>query len=155
MTLYDLKQLNFLYKEIDRLKYKIDNYKPAEIVVDSVRASSAMFPYVEHTVTIEGIEQNHYSLPDLQDKLYSFRKRLANQILYIEDEIILLLKTMWEEFNRLEDIEDKMFTKYISKDIIRNFIKEELPDDEIMKCCENFDENGVYLRKKLEELLGE
>ena len=72
-----------------------------------------------------------------------------------KDDIILLLKTMWEEFNRLEDIEDKMFTKYISKDVIRKFIKEELPDDEIMKSCEMFDENGVYLRKKLEELLGE
>lgn len=101
MTLYDLKQLNFLYKEIDRLKYKIDNYKPAEVVVDSVRASSAMFPYVEHTVTIEGIEQNHYSLPDLQDKLYSFRKRLANQILYIEDEI-----------EKIEDSEIRLIISY-------------------------------------------
>lgn len=70
-----------------------------------------------------------------------------------KDVIISLLKTMWEEFNRLENIEDKMLTKCVNKDIIRNFIKEELPDDEIMKSCEMFDMNGVYLRKKLEELL--
>lgn len=87
MTLKDLKQLNFLYKEVDRLKYRIANYKPAEVVSDSVRGSSAAFPYVEHSIVVEGLEKTTYSLPALQEKLYDFKKRLNNQILYIEDEI--------------------------------------------------------------------
>ena len=87
MTLNDLKQLNFLYKEVDRLQYKVDNYRPADVVVDSVKGSSDIFPYVEHSIVIEGLEQKPYILPALQDKLADFKRRLTNQILYIEDEI--------------------------------------------------------------------
>lgn len=87
MNLNDLKQLNFLYKEVDRLQYKIDNYKPAEIVVDTVRGSSPCFPFVEHSIVIEGLEQKKDNLSVLMDKLTSFKARLNNQILYIEDEI--------------------------------------------------------------------
>lgn len=110
----------------------------------------------------EALDIIHETYKEVIDNGDFFSKDEIKQIIGYEenedvskDEIISLLKTMWEEFNRLEDIEDKMFTKYISKDIIRNFIKEELPDDEIMESCEMFDMNGVYLRKKLEELLGE
>jgi hypothetical protein len=87
MTLNDLKQLNFLYKEVDRLKYKIEHYRPAEIVADSVKGSSAMFPYVEHSFVIEGYEQKKDSLSAMNNKLEDFKRRLNNQILYIEDEI--------------------------------------------------------------------
>ena len=87
MNLNDLKQLNFLYKEVDRLQYKIDNYKPAEIVVDTVRGSSPCFPFVEHSIVIEGLEQKKDNLSVLMDKLTSFKARLNNLILYIEDEI--------------------------------------------------------------------
>lgn len=47
----------------------------------------------------------------------------------------------------------KIDNDFISKDKIREFIKEELPDDEIMKCCERYDINGIYIREKLEKLL--
>ena len=87
MTLNDLKQLNFLYKEVDRIQHKIDTYKPSEIVVDSVKGSSTCFPYVAHSIVIEGLETKPYSLPLLHDKLSNYKKRLTNQILYIEDEI--------------------------------------------------------------------
>lgn len=36
---------------------------------------------------------------------------------------------------------------------IREFIKKELPDDEIMECCSICDVNGVAIRKELEKLL--
>lgn len=35
---------------------------------------------------------------------------------------------------------------YISKDKIREFIKENLPDDEICSCCDNYDSNGVAIK---------
>lgn len=52
--------------------------------------------------------------------------------------------TTWEEY-----------TTWVDKDKIREFIKNELPDDEIMKCCSNYDVNGVRLRKELQKLLEE
>lgn len=59
--------------------------------------------------------------------------------------------------NYCNELEHELYEEgnFIHKAVIMKFIKEELPDDEIMKSCENFDCNGVYLRKKLEELLGE
>ncbi len=41
------------------------------------------------------------------------------------------------------------------KDKIRKFIKEELPDDEIMEVCSCYDVNGVSLRRELEKMLKE
>ena len=41
------------------------------------------------------------------------------------------------------------------QDKIKKFIKDELPDDEIMECCGTYDVNGVLLREELEKLLGE
>lgn len=45
------------------------------------------------------------------------------------------------------------FKDYIRKDKIREFIEKELPDDEIMECCETYDVNGIRLRKELEEII--
>ncbi len=45
--------------------------------------------------------------------------------------------------------------QYISKDKIREFIKENLPDDEICSCCDNYDSNGVAIKINLENLLKE
>ena len=101
MKLNDLKQLNFLYKEIDRLQYKIDNYKPAEIVADTVRGSSPCFPFVEHSIVIEGLEQKKDNFDLLLDKMRDFKKRLNNQILYIEDEI-----------EKIEDSEIRLIISY-------------------------------------------
>lgn len=48
---------------------------------------------------------------------------------------------------------DYVKQEYISKDKIKAFIKEELPDDEICSCCEIFDINGIDLKRKLQSLL--
>lgn len=97
-----------------------------------------------------------------------FEKMIAN---YINADTQLIDKLIDENTRLKEELKNKsvidleeyakqdtisvLGKEYISKDIIRKFIKEELPDDEIMETCEMFDINGVYLRKKLEELLGE
>ena len=44
---------------------------------------------------------------------------------------------------------------YIPKDQIRDFIKEYLPSDDVMKICKMYDINGIIVREKLEELLKE
>lgn len=41
----------------------------------------------------------------------------------------------------------------ISKDKITNFIKKELPDDEICTMCDVYDVNGIEVKNKLQELL--
>jgi len=41
------------------------------------------------------------------------------------------------------------------KEEIREFIKKELPDNEIMECCSNYDVNGVAIRKELEKILAD
>ena len=51
---------------------------------------------------------------------------------------------------RIEVIDER---ELISKKEIREFIKKELPDDEIMECCSICDVNGVAIRKELEKLL--
>lgn len=73
----------------------------------------------------------------------------------IGQKIKRLKNTIIELHNKLDEGNSKVERDYISKDKIIEFIKNELPDDEIMQCCETYDSNGVYLRKKLEELLEE
>ena len=53
---------------------------------------------------------------------------------------------------RIEVIDER---ELISKKEIREFIKKELPDDEIMECCFNYDVNGVAIRKELEKILAD
>lgn len=63
----------------------------------------------------------------------------------------------YEDLERLKELDlIKIKGKeYISKDKIRAFIKEELPDDEIMETCQMYIINGVLIREKLEKLLEE
>lgn len=51
---------------------------------------------------------------------------------------------------RIEVIDER---ELISKKEIREFIKKELPDDEIMECCSICDVNGIEIRKGLEKIL--
>lgn len=80
-----------------------------------------------------------------------------------------LLNLIRKQQKEIEDLEtkleiEKIDNKYnqeerdeetIPRYKIREFIKEELPDDEIMKWSIIYDVNGIDLRKKLEELLEE
>lgn len=84
-------------------------------------------------------------------------KILANYIDKLQKANKYLKERLEFRVNYCNELEHELYEEgnYIHKAAIRKFIKEELPDDEIMKTCEMFDINGVYLRKKLEELLGE
>lgn len=51
------------------------------------------------------------------------------------------------------NLERHIKNNYISKDKIKKFIKEELPEEEICKSCDIYDVNGVSLKEKLEKIL--
>ena len=59
----------------------------------------------------------------------------------------------WEKCYRA--IQELLSENWVDKDVIREFIKKELPDDEIMECCSNYDVNGVAIRKELEKILAD
>lgn len=87
LLLKDLKELDFLNKEIEQLQRKIENYRPAEVVSDSVRGSSATFPYTEHRFVIEGIEKKPDSLTEYINKLREYKEKLHQKNIDIEKEI--------------------------------------------------------------------
>ena len=76
ITRKDLNNLIYLRQEIKHLQGKIDRYKPAEVVIDSVKGSSPTFPFVEHSVKIEGLEQKKDTLGEYISKLQEFQKKL-------------------------------------------------------------------------------
>ena len=55
--------------------------------------------------------------------------------------------SMIDEIFKLQEENEEL------KDKIREIIEKELPDDEIMKCCNVYDVNGVSLRKELEKII--
>lgn len=87
---------------------------------------------------------------DIEDVLYLIEKQ-QEEIEELKDRNKELTEAIEEWINgeRINDI------KHISKDKIREFIKKELPDDDIMVTCNNYDINGVLIREKLEQLLEE
>ena len=87
ITKKDLKKIDYLHHEIDYIKKKIADYKPAKVVRDSTRGSSAQFPYTEHTMTIEGMENKKDYLTEYYDKLYRFKFKLQEEIKRIETDI--------------------------------------------------------------------
>lgn len=87
ITKSDLDNLNYLHQEIDYIQKKIDQYKPAEIVSDSVKGSSTTFPYTQHTIIIEGLEQKEDKMTTFWNQLREFKEKLENEKMRIELEI--------------------------------------------------------------------
>jgi hypothetical protein len=67
-----------------------------------------------------------------------------------KDDIISLIKLMWEEFNRLEDIEDYMETQCISKKRIKAKIKE-LEEKDKASSSNVYGYGIKFLKELLEE----
>ena len=105
-------------------------------------------------------------MSDEEKKVIDKLKRSANYFVMpiYETKIILeLIEKQAKEIEELKkpkyiiDCETNKITKltnnFISKDKIKEFIKEELPDDEICECCNIYDVNGIELKLKLQSLL--
>lgn len=87
ITRKDLDNLMYLKQEVKHLQSKIENYRPAEIVVDSVKGSSPVFPYTEHTIKIEGLELKKDTLSEYYSKLRELKEKLSKEEQRIEEEI--------------------------------------------------------------------
>lgn len=87
ITQSDLKNLIYLRNEIEHIKRKIKRYKPAEVVIDSVQGSSPVFPYVQHTVKIEGLETKKSQMNQYFEKLKRNKEKLEKEEKRIEAEI--------------------------------------------------------------------
>lgn len=110
LTKKDLQNLDYLEREIAYYDSKIENYKPAEVVVDSVGGSDAQFPYVQHTFTIEGIEQKR-GIDEYLDKRINFRKQLREEKQRIEDELEQIENSKIRQIIQLRYIERKSWNE--------------------------------------------
>ena len=100
-------------------------------------------------------EKFRYAVPDDMISLnYIAIDELKQKFGYDEDMVVSketifeMIDNMWDEFNRLEDLEDKMDTQYISKDKIKAKIKE-LEE----KMLNDYDLKYHYQKQVLQELL--
>lgn len=61
MTIHQLEQYADLRREIKRLEHRIADMQAeaGRHVTDAVRGSSPQFPYTQHTVRIEGLDQRY------------------------------------------------------------------------------------------------
>jgi hypothetical protein len=92
----------------------------------------------------------------LKEEDFDVFKTIINLIEKQQKEIEELKKPKYLvhfENNKITKME--LINDYISKDKIREFIKKELPDDELMKWNIIYDVDGIDLRKKLEKILEE
>lgn len=97
------------------------------------------------------------------DRVYTINKNDIEQF----DMIINQIEKKQKEIERLNEIINSRYYHDLKcreleieinknwQDKIKKFIKDELPDDEIMECCGMYDVNGVRLREELEKLLEE
>ena len=110
-------------------------------------------PYWEQIMTKD--EMTIEEALTIIDDMYQDRYKIMSQ--KTEKETIVDLSKMdYIKFTNLEWASVRVLREIQSlRHKIREFIKNELPDDEIMKCCSNYDVNGVRLRKELQKLLEE
>lgn len=85
---------------------------------------------------------------DIEDLLNDIENHKDYQNI-LEKEQIKLRKAVLNLIEKLQKENQEL------KEEIREFIKKELPDNEIMECCSNYDVNGVAIRKELEKILAD
>lgn len=80
MTKEELLSLKNIKAEIEMLENQLNHIEP-EFVIDSVKGSSAHYPYTQHTVKIEGIDSIEYD-----NKVKRIRLRLSKKHKELLDE---------------------------------------------------------------------
>lgn len=128
-----LKQLRYLKKEIEVIKKQIDDLE-CTMVTDKVTGSSANFPYVARSFTIEGLDKEGYN--------HKF-KRLQNKLNRRMDELIELV----EETNTfIESIDDSLTRQIITLRYVNGLAWEQVAEsiggnntaDSVRKVAERF-----------------
>lgn len=110
-----LKRYRKLMSEVDLLKRQLEKTEP-EYVEDSVKGSSAYFPYTEHKVHIEG-----YDLDSYKRKVARLNRRIVNKMNELVDEKDSLIEFIYN----IEDSEIRQIFihKYIDGMIWREIAK--------------------------------
>lgn len=103
-----LSQINSTRKEIEELREKIDkiNNKPAKIVIDSVKGSSASYPYISHNCVIEGLD-NKKIIANKKSR-NKYKKQIKNK----EFKLIKLITNLEYELNNVEDSEIRRIIRH-------------------------------------------
>lgn len=103
-----LSQINSTRKEIEELREKIDkiNNKPAKIVIDSVKGSSASYPYISHNCVIEGLD-NKKIIANKKSR-NKYKKQIKNK----EFKLMKLITNLEYELNNVEDSEIRRIIRH-------------------------------------------
>lgn len=131
-----LSQINSTKKEIEELREKIDkiNNKPAKIVIDSVKGSSASYPYISHNCVIEGLD-NKKIIANKKSR-NKYKKQIKNK----EFKLMKLITNLEYELNNIEDSEIRR--------IIRHKYEEDLNWIQIMFKMEYDSESKAKMKLK-------
>ena len=107
-----LSQITSTRKEIEELKDKIKKIdeNPAKIVTDSVKGSSANYPYIQHNCLIEGIDEQR-AVRNKRNR-NKYKKLIKSRTLKLEK---LLVKLEYE-LNHIEDSEIRRIIQYRYED---------------------------------------
>lgn len=97
-----LKQIRYIKSEIEVIENQINNIEPT-MVTDKVTGSSAYFPYVQRSFTLEGIDTDEYErrvrrlqrkLIKRKEKLLQLQEEINNFIDSIEDSLVRQIITL-------------------------------------------------------------
>lgn len=97
-----LKQIRYIKSEIDVIENQINNIEPT-MVTDKVTGSSAYFPYVQRSFTLEGIDTEECerrtrrlqrNLIKRKEKLLELQEEVNNFIDGIEDSLVRQIITL-------------------------------------------------------------
>lgn len=133
MNKEQLKQLQYLKSEVEIIKSQIENLDYT-IATDKVKGSSAHFPYIERSFTIEGIDYEEYNR-----KVERLQRKLNRRI----DDLMDLL----EDINSyIESIDDSLIRQVITLRFVNGLTWEQVAQsiggnntpDSVRKVAERF-----------------
>lgn len=103
-----LNQIENLNEEVIDLNKRIEKLEkePDNIIQDSVKCSSEFFPYIQHSVLIEGIDMRK------QRNIKKLKRILKNK----QDKVQKLINNLEYELNNIEDSEIRRIIRYKYED---------------------------------------
>ncbi|QUH21093.1 RNA polymerase subunit sigma-24 [Alkaliphilus sp. B6464] len=107
MTEKELQKLHLIRKEIELLHKQINSLAP-EVITDKVTGSLSEFPYIMHSITISGIDEDEYNRKS---------KRLERKLKLRLDELMDAVEEIDEYISKQEDSEIRQILslKYINR----------------------------------------
>ena len=139
-----LEQIDSIRAEKQDLENRIKNLENERIptTVDSVQASSKEYPYIKHTVKIEGY--NNYKYIRNRKIRNTYKKQIKNKKYKLEK----LINELEYELNKIEDSEIRQILRYRYEDEL-SYIQISHKMNKFSK--KDYTEEGI--RKKLKRFL--